>query len=266
MRATQALLSLLAKYATFLRYCVVGVLASGVFYCVANLSALLLKQVDSMGSYSTSAECMDSKETSPNGERYPLFSKEAALRLLCHTANAARNDTNNPSKKVDSRSEAQSLESTFENAQNASKLAQDSRICDEKCGLQGKSQGSYLDGNDRRDFSPLPHLSRKAESSKEARHSQMATLLGSLASFLFGYFAQMRLAFRANPNHSTMLPRYLALLTLIAIYAQVITYLGAFFTLSYYLISAFIALSVPLFSYPLQKLWVFAKTSKGGGD
>ena len=251
MRATQALLSLLAKYATFLRYCVVGVLASGVFYCVANLSALLLKQVDSMGSYSTSAECMDSKE--------------AALRLLCHTANAARNDTNNPSKKVDSRSEAQSLESTFENAQNASKLAQDSRICDEKCGLQGKSQGSYLDGNDRRDFSPLPHLSRKAESSKEARHSQMATLLGSLASFLFGYFAQMRLAFRANPNHSTMLPRYLALLTLIAIYAQAIAYLGAFFTLSYYVVSAFIALSVPLFSYPLQKLWVFAKTSKGGG-
>ena len=237
MRATQALLSLLAKYATFLRYCIVGVLASGVFYGVANLSALLLKQVDSMGSYSTSAECMDSKE--------------AALRLLCHTANAARNDRNN---------------ATFENAQNASKLAQDSRICDEKCGLQGKSQGSYLDGNDRRDFSPLPHLSRKAESTKEARHSQMATLLGSLASFIFGYFAQMRLAFRANPNHSTMLPRYLALLVLIAIYAQVIAYLGAFFTLSYYLISAFIALSVPLFSYPLQKLWVFAvKTSNGGG-
>ena len=34
----------------------------------------------------------------------------------------------------------------------------------EKCGLQGKSQGSYLSGNDRRDFSPLPHFSLKAES------------------------------------------------------------------------------------------------------
>ena len=75
----------------------------------------------------------------------------------------------------------------------------------------------------------------------------------------------MRLAFRAYPNHSTMLPRYLALLALIAIYAQAIAYLGAFFTLSYYVVSAFIALSVPLFSYPLQKLWVFAETSKGGG-
>ncbi|KAA8710047.1 carbamoyl-phosphate synthase large subunit [Helicobacter canis] len=40
----------------------------------------------------------------------------------------------------------------------------DSKILDEKCGLQGKSQGSYLDGNDRRDFSPLPHFSLKAES------------------------------------------------------------------------------------------------------
>ena len=128
MRATQALLSLLAKYATFLRYCVVGVMASGVFYGVANLSALLLKQVDSRGSYFASAECVDSKETSPNGERYPLFSKEATL---CHAANAARNDRNNAtSKNEDSRSEAQSLESTFENAQNASKLAQDSRIFD----------------------------------------------------------------------------------------------------------------------------------------
>ena len=211
----------------------------------------------------------------------------------CHAANAARNDD----KKVDSSDNAQTLKQqaqdsrifdknaeilhnndstnaarrqdfkTFEsNAQNVSEQAQDSRICDEKCGLQGKSQGSYLDGNDRRDFSPLPHLSRKAESSRDSQHSQTATLLGSLASFIFGYFAQMRLAFRAYPNHSTMLPRYLIVLALIALYAQIIAYLGAFFTLSYYLISAFIALSVPLFSYPLQKLWVFAGASKGGGN
>ena len=41
------------------------------------------------------------------------------------------------------------------------------RIVDEKCGLQGKSQGSYLSGSDRRDFSQLPHLSRKAESTSQ---------------------------------------------------------------------------------------------------
>ena len=38
-----------------------------------------------------------------------------------------------------------------------------SKILSEKCGLQGKSQGSYLEGNDCRDFSQLPHLSPKAE-------------------------------------------------------------------------------------------------------
>ncbi|WP_279127605.1 glutamine-hydrolyzing GMP synthase [Helicobacter winghamensis] len=35
-----------------------------------------------------------------------------------------------------------------------------------KCGLQGKSQGSLLNINDRSDFSQLPHLSQKAEFSK----------------------------------------------------------------------------------------------------
>ncbi|MDL0079858.1 hypothetical protein [Helicobacter zhangjianzhongii] len=237
MRATQALLSLLAKYATFLRYCVVGALASGVFYCVANLSALLLK--------------VDSRSEAQNLES--TFENAQNVGKLAQDSNAFTQNAQN----------LETPQAANRQLQNASKLAQDSRICDEKCGLQGKSQGSYLDGNDRRDFSPLPHLSRKAESTKKAQHSQTATLLGSLASFLFGYFAQMRLAFRAHANHSTMLPRYLALLAIITIYAQAITYLGAFFTLSYYLISAFIALSVPLFSYPLQKLWVFA--SSGGG-
>ena len=38
-----------------------------------------------------------------------------------------------------------------------------SKIVSEKCGLPEKSQGSYLSGNDRRDFSQLPHLSPQAE-------------------------------------------------------------------------------------------------------
>ncbi|ETD27162.1 TIGR02757 family protein [Helicobacter canis NCTC 12740] len=107
----------------------------------------------------SSIEEMDSKETSPNGERCPLF---------CHAlpSDKARNDN----KKVDSRVKAgvlatpQAKADSSKQVQALSKQEQDSRICDEKCGLQGKSQGSYLDGNDRRDFSPLPHLSRKAES------------------------------------------------------------------------------------------------------
>ena len=38
-----------------------------------------------------------------------------------------------------------------------------SKIFDEKCGLQEKHKGSYLSGNDPKCFSPLPHLSQKAE-------------------------------------------------------------------------------------------------------
>ena len=75
-------------------------------------------------------------------------------RAVCQHGVAIHNPQN---AKVDSRSEAQNLNES----------AQDSRILDEKCGLQGKSQGSYLDG-DLWDFSPLPHFSLKAESSKKA--------------------------------------------------------------------------------------------------
>ena len=396
----QAFLSLLARYATFLRYCVVGALASGVFYGVANLSALLLKQVDSSPSTpapslqvsaaihkntAQKSQKVDSRSEAQNLEstfEKTLSSRASEALFLssradevgvaihkgakvdsskdysasaetmdCHAANAARNDD----KKVDSSNNAQTLKQQAQDSsaftqnaqnletpqvtnrqpQNASKQAQDSRIfdknaeilhnndstnaarrqdfktfesnaqnletpqaagfCDDFGGFQAVGAGIYLVGNeqahraestktseavgDSRCFfsksaqnkrsevsleKPTPKPS-KAESNRDPQHSQTATLLGSLASFLFGYFAQMRLAFRACPNHSTMLPRYLIVLALIALYAQIIAYLGAFFTLSYYLISAFIALSVPLFSYPLQKLWVFAGASKGGG-
>ena len=43
-----------------------------------------------------------------------------------------------------------------------------SKIVSEKCGLQGKSQGSLLNANDRRDFSQLPHLSPQAELPRES--------------------------------------------------------------------------------------------------
>ena len=137
-------------------------------------------QVDSRGDYSAIAESMD-----------------------CHaTATAAaRNDRRNAtSQKVDSSNEAQNLANSaqdsrileskdsnvfFQNAEilntpqtqlnlDSSKSHSDSKILDEKCGLQGKSQGSYLDGNDRRDFSPLPHFSLKAESPQAQKPTPMA--------------------------------------------------------------------------------------------
>ena len=96
----------------------------------------------------------------------------------------ARNDDENAQKspQVDSRINAKNTSEPAKDSriftQNApilntpqaeanldsSKSQSDSKILDEKCGLQGKSQGSYLDGNDRSDFSPLPHFSLKAES------------------------------------------------------------------------------------------------------
>ena len=341
----QAFLSLLARYATFLRYCVVGALASGVFYGVANLSALLLKQADSSPSTPapslrvSEASAAIHKNTAQKSQKVDSRSEAQSLEstfektlssrasealflssradevgvaihkgakadsskdypasaetMDCHAANAARNDD----KKVDSSNNAQTLKQqaqdsrifdknaeilhnndstnaarrqdfkTFEsNAQNVSESAQDSRILELQIGVFQGSQGDKTSGLSTKRADEIHDFSPKAESNRDPQHSQTATLLGSLASFIFGYFAQMRLAFRAYPNHSTMLPRYLIVLALIALYAQIIAYLGAFFGLSYYLVSAFIALSVPLFSYPLQKLWVFAGASKGGGQ
>ena len=107
-------------------------------------------QVDSRNDYSARAECMD-----------------------CHAlpSDKARNDRKNaptlnePAK--DSRifdKNAQKVSNSQARANlDSSKSQSDSKILDEKCGLQGKSQGSYLDG-DLWDFSPLPHFSLKAES------------------------------------------------------------------------------------------------------
>ena len=132
---------------------------------------------------------MDSKETSANAERYPLFSKEAAL---CHasTTALARNDRKHTqnlestfekneqaTQKVDSRENAKNLTTPQARANlDSSKSPCDSKILDEKCGLQGKSQGSYLSGSDRRDFSPLPHFSLKAESPQVDSTSKLPTL------------------------------------------------------------------------------------------
>ncbi|ETD26495.1 MBOAT family O-acyltransferase [Helicobacter canis] len=77
----------------------------------------------------------------------------------CHADKSARNDRKNAiGEKVDFRSEAQNLH----------KQAKDSRICDEKSGLSSDWQGSYLDGNDRRQSCRIADLSRKAESTKKA--------------------------------------------------------------------------------------------------
>ena len=66
-----------------------------------------------------------------------------STQIDCHAHQAARND------------------------KNLSKSAKDSRICDEKSGLSSDWQGSYLDGNDRRQSRRIADLSRKAESTNK---------------------------------------------------------------------------------------------------
>ena len=63
------------------------------FYITSAVLMNMDKNKDSKACDSASAESVDSKETSPSGERYPLFSKEAAL---CHADKSA-------GKKMDSR-------------------------------------------------------------------------------------------------------------------------------------------------------------------
>ena len=63
---------------------------------------------------------------------------------------------------------SQSLECQDSKDTESKVNSSNSKIFDEKCGLQGKSQESYLEGNDRRDFSPLPHLSQNEVSLEKA--------------------------------------------------------------------------------------------------
>ncbi|WP_246145303.1 DegT/DnrJ/EryC1/StrS family aminotransferase [Helicobacter canis] len=139
---------------------------------------------------------IDSKETSAQPKRCPLFSKEATL---CHaTAGAvSRNNRNNTqAQKVDSRI----------NATNLSKPAKDSRIsketafCDDyalndskNCGgaLRALGQfggGSYLSGNDYPQIDPIAsNCSPKAESPQTQiplidLHTQYHTLKPELHS------------------------------------------------------------------------------------
>ena len=60
---------------------------------------------------------------------------------------------------MDSRENAKNVS---KQPKDSSKSPSDSKILDEKCGLQGKSQGSYLDGNDRKGFFAAPAFFAKS--------------------------------------------------------------------------------------------------------
>ena len=98
-------------------------------------------------------------------------SKKVDSSMDCHADKSARNDRNNAQALNELAQDSRIFDNKAPNISDSqaeanldsSKSPSDSKILDEKCGLQGKSQGSYLSG-DLCDFSPLPHLSSKAES------------------------------------------------------------------------------------------------------
>ena len=124
----------------------------------------------SLDSSANAVDSMDSKETSAIAERYPLFSKEAAL---CHADKSARND-----KNLDSNNNAQKcLESTFENTHD--------QYNSKRCGgaLQALGQfggGSYLSGNDHPQIAPI--LSNRPPKT-ESPQAKTPPVLVSLTSF-----------------------------------------------------------------------------------
>ncbi|MDL0079102.1 FAD-dependent oxidoreductase [Helicobacter zhangjianzhongii] len=107
----------------------------------------------------------------------PILSEQAKDSRICDEKSGLFKDSQGCALGVHNRPEqpeiadlSRKAEST-QNAQNVFCSHPDNnayndrnnvRIVDEKCGLQEKSQGSYLSGNDRRDFLQLPHLSQQA--------------------------------------------------------------------------------------------------------
>ncbi|WP_172586706.1 MBOAT family O-acyltransferase [Helicobacter cinaedi] len=73
-------------------------------------------------------------------------------------------------------------------------LVGDSKIVDEKCGLQAKAQESYLKGNDRRAFVQLPHLSLQAESPKKPSIINWGYIAKGLFIFSIGLFKKVVIA------------------------------------------------------------------------
>ena len=134
----------------------------------AEVESLCVFRQSLESSFSLSLRAVSAKQST-------LESSAQVDSMDCHADfQSARNDD----KKVDS-STATILKHSakdfriFDKNEQATQKADsgespsDSKILDEKCGLQGKSQGSYLSGSDRRDFLPLPHFSLKAESLQE---------------------------------------------------------------------------------------------------
>jgi putative flippase GtrA len=84
-----------------------------------------------------------------------------------------------------------------------------------------------------------------------------AAFIAYLASGIAGYFAQMRITFATTADHRRMAWKYAALSLLMLAYGEAITHIGTELGIRYLWISVFVAGTIPLFSFPMQKFWVY---------
>ena len=138
-------------------------IASGVSLCrlLHNNSSL---GHSACGDFSGNAADASLRRTSSASHSLTLHNPKNSLTILeCQDSNDME------SQAVSSPADSASLESqanssnTDSKAKSTNQDSSNSKIVSEKCGLQGKSQGSLLNANDRRDFSQLPYLSPQAE-------------------------------------------------------------------------------------------------------
>ena len=126
----------------------------------------------------------DSRIFTQNAANEKVDSRSEAqnLKTPAQDSRICKNAQNVFSQNATRRQDLESLESTFDNNEQATQKVdsrenapilndstKDSRICDEKSVLSSDWQGSYLEGNDRRLFRRIADLSRKAESTSQAQ-------------------------------------------------------------------------------------------------
>ncbi len=84
-----------------------------------------------------------------------------------------------------------------------------------------------------------------------------STLVGYGCSIVAGYFGQMRVTFCLRRGNTGMFGKYLLLSLLMFLYSEALTWAGVKMLWPYWATVLVIVLTIPLFSFPLQKFWVY---------
>ncbi len=134
-------------------------IASGISLCRLNGHSVLSDKSANLRSPTaalTSSKLLVGSLDNANLLKKPAAASPCTASLVFSSQSLECQDSNDIESQANSSNTDSKAESTNQDSSN-------SKIVSEKCGLQGKSQGSLLNANDRRDFSQLPYLSPQAE-------------------------------------------------------------------------------------------------------